>query len=111
MSMTAPSTATSSGCERSSGWSIPNSTRSRLCMASDTATAKADTAHADGADRRARPRGKRSSRLGGFILALNLLSLLILLGGALALNEWTRGLIEARQETLTSQAELLVRVL
>ncbi|MFA4950067.1 MAG: HAMP domain-containing sensor histidine kinase [Brevundimonas sp.] len=51
------------------------------------------------------------SRLGGFILALNLLSLLILLGGALALNEWTRGLIESRQQTLTAQAELLANVL
>jgi len=80
-------------------------------MASDTATAKAEPVLAEGGERRARPRGRRSSRLGAFILALNLLSLLILLGGALALNEWTRGLIEARQETLTSQAELLVRVL
>lgn len=51
------------------------------------------------------------SRLGGFILALNLLSLLILFGGALLLNELRQGLVEARQEALTSQAELLVRVL
>jgi two-component system sensor histidine kinase ChvG len=77
-------------------------------MASDTATAKADTAQPE---RRSRRRGKRSSRLGGLILALNLLSLFILLSGALALNEWNRGLIEARQETLTAQAELLANVL
>jgi len=77
-------------------------------MASDTATAKADTARPE---RRILRRGKRSSRLGGFILALNLLSLFILLSGALALNEWNRGLIEARQETLTAQAELLANVL
>ncbi|KAK0350021.1 hypothetical protein LTR94_030715, partial [Friedmanniomyces endolithicus] len=51
------------------------------------------------------------SRLGGFILALNLLSLLILFGGALLLNEWRRGLIEARQESLGVQAELLANVL
>ena len=51
------------------------------------------------------------SRLGGFLLALNLLRLLILFGGALLLNELRQGLVEARQEALTSQAELLVRVL
>lgn len=51
------------------------------------------------------------SRLGGFILALNLLSLLILFGGALALNEWSRGLINARQESLASQAQLLANLL
>lgn len=51
------------------------------------------------------------SRLGGLILALNLLSLLILFGGALALNEWRRGLVEARQESLSVQAELLANVL
>ncbi len=50
-------------------------------------------------------------RLGGLILALNLLSLLILFVGALTLNEWQRGLIEARQETLVAQAELLANVL
>jgi len=51
------------------------------------------------------------SRLGGLILALNLLSLLILFGGALALNEWNRGLVQARQESLMVQAELLSNVL
>jgi len=51
------------------------------------------------------------SRLGGLIFALNLISLLILLGGALALNEWSRGLVEARQDSLVGQAELLANVL
>ncbi|CAN5193457.1 ATP-binding protein [soil metagenome] len=51
------------------------------------------------------------SRLGGLILVLNLLSLLILFGGALALSELRQGLVEQRQQALTSQAELLVRVL
>lgn len=51
------------------------------------------------------------SRLGGLIFALNLISLLILLGGALALNEWDRGLVEARQDSLVGQAELLANVL
>ena len=73
-------------------------------MASATATAKADTAKA--------PRRRiRVSRLGAFMLSLNLLSLLILFGGALALNEWSRGLIQARQESLRVQAELLSNVL
>ncbi len=51
------------------------------------------------------------SRLGRLILALNLLSLLILFGGALALNEWSTGLIDSRQESLRGQAELLAKVL
>lgn len=76
-------------------------------MASATATAKAEVE--DGRPRRRFRFG--GSRLGGFILALNLLSLLILFGGALALNEWRRGLIEARQESLSVQAELLANVL
>ncbi|MBU2418631.1 MAG: sensor N-terminal transmembrane domain-containing protein, partial [Alphaproteobacteria bacterium] len=80
-------------------------------MASDTAIAKAEPAETADDDRPRRPQRFGGSRLGGFILALNLLSLLILFVGALLLNEWTRGLIEARQETLTAQAELLVQVL
>lgn len=75
-------------------------------MASATVTAKADNETPP--RRRFRFGG---SRLGGFMLSLNLLSLLILLGGALALNEWSRGLIQARQESLTVQAELLSNVL
>ena len=79
-------------------------------MASDTVTARAEPASArSGRPRRAARFG--GSRLGGLILALNLLSLLILFVGALLLNEWQRGLIEARQETLKAQAELLVQVL
>ncbi len=80
-------------------------------MASDTVIARADSpAESDeAAPRRLKRFG--GSRLGGLILALNLLSLLILFGGALALNELRRGLVEARQESLTSQAELLANVL
>lgn len=80
-------------------------------MALDIDTAKADPSRdsEDLAPRRLKRFG--GSRLGGLILALNLLSLLILFGGALALNEWRRGLVEARQETLTAQAELLATVL
>ena len=83
-------------------------------MASATATAKADPAGREpdeDAPVRRRLIHFGGSRLGGLILALNLLSLLILFGGALALNEWRQGLIEARQESLTVQAELLANVL
>ena len=79
-------------------------------MASDTVTAKAEAVSAR-PDRPRRAKRFGGSRLGGLILALNLLSLLILFVGALLLNEWQRGLIEARQETLKAQAEMLVRVL
>ena len=83
-------------------------------MASATATARADLPGGREPDeeRVRRPLFRfGGSRLGGFILALNLLSLLILFGGALALNEWRQGLIEARQESLSVQAELLANVL
>jgi len=83
-------------------------------MASATDTAKADPSarrDAGGEPRRRSLIRFGGSRLGGFILALNLLSLLILFGGALALNEWRQGLIEARQESLKVQAELLGNVL
>ena len=82
-------------------------------MASDIDTAKADPAERSDDEAPGPRRVKRfgGSRLGGLILALNLLSLLILFGGALALNEWRRGLVEAREESLLSQAELLANVL
>lgn len=80
-------------------------------MASDTATAKADPLRPGDAEPRRPLKRFGGSRLGGLILALNLLSLLILFVGALLLNEWSRGLIAARQETLAAQAELLANVL
>ncbi len=80
-------------------------------MASATATARAEPARAAEGERPRRPRRFGGSRLGGLILALNLVSLLILFVGALLLNEWTRGLIEARQETLKAQGEILAQVL
>ena len=87
-----------------------------MASAIDTARAeRADDPVAHDPVEDARPRRRLirfgGSRLGGLILALNLLSLLILFGGALAINEWRPGLIEARQESLTVQAELLANVL
>jgi two-component system sensor histidine kinase ChvG len=81
-------------------------------MASVTDTARADPSDTpEGLPLRRRLIRFGGSRLGGLILALNLLSLLILFGGALALNEWRTGLIEARQQSLLGQAELLAKVL
>ena len=80
-------------------------------MASDTAIAKPDPLPPGAAEPRRSLKRFGGSRLGGLILALNLLSLLILFVGALLLNEWSRGLIQARQETLLAQAELLANVL
>ena len=85
-------------------------------MASATDIARTDPAERDFGAPGELPLRRRlirfgGSRLGGLILALNLLSLLILFGGALALNEWRTGLIDARQESLLGQAELLAKVL
>ncbi len=51
------------------------------------------------------------SRLGRVILALNLLGLAILIGGALVLNELRRGLIEARIDSLTTQGQFIAKIL
>jgi len=71
-------------------------------MASDTGTAKADNG-------RRRSAGFRftGSRLGRTILALNLLGLLILVGGAFAVTEIRQSLVQSRLESLTSQGELV----
>ena len=75
-------------------------------MASDTVTAKAESG-------RSILPGWRftGSRLGRLILALNMLGLLILVGGALVLNEFRRGLLETRIESLTAQAELIADII
>lgn len=51
------------------------------------------------------------SRLGRLIVFLNLLSLAILVVGALVLNEARRGLVEARQESLTVQGQLIAELI
>jgi two-component system sensor histidine kinase ChvG len=75
-------------------------------MASATATAKPEPA-------RPRRTGWRlpGSRLGRLIIALNLLGLAVLIAGALVLNELRRGLIDAKRDSLVTQAEVIVNVL
>ncbi|WP_271084496.1 ATP-binding protein [Brevundimonas sp. NIBR11] len=85
-------------------------------MASAIDTARAEASEPSEEPTQGAALGRRltrfgGSRLGGLILVLNLISLLILLGGALALNEWRTGLVQARQESLLGQAELLAKVL
>lgn len=51
------------------------------------------------------------SRLGRLIIILNLLGLAILIGGALVLNELSRGLINAKIDSLTTQGEFIANVI
>src|ERR1700757_4931213 len=98
-STTAPSTATSSECARSSGSWTRSSTPSRPSMASATDTAS---------DRRDRPRrGPQASRLGRLIVVLNVVSLVILVAGGLVITALRRGLYDARLQSLDSQAHIL----
>ena len=77
-------------------------------MASATGIGKAEPppqAEADRApDRRIRFGG---SRLGRLILGLNLIGLIVLVIGALVLNEFRRGLIAARIDSLSTQSQLI----
>ncbi len=47
------------------------------------------------------------SRLGRLVVGLNIVSLLILLAGAMAVNELQKGLVNAYKDSLTSQAHLI----
>jgi two-component system sensor histidine kinase ChvG len=61
-----------------------------------------------GENPRAGPRMRfRASRLGRLIIGLNLLGLLVLIVGALILNEFSKGLIDSRLDGLTTQVELI----
>src|SRR5215472_5267927 len=105
MSMTEPSTATSSGCARSSVRSTPSSTPSKPSMASATDTARPERG------RRRRRGWLPGTRLGRLIVALNVLGLAILIAGALVLNELRRGLVNARIDSLTTQGELMAQII
>src|SRR5258708_25347424 len=116
MSMTAPSTATSSACARSSAMWTQTSIRSKLSTVSDTAIANPESSPESPPGRRApipRPRGiwPFGSRLGRLIIALNLLGLAILVGGALVLNEFRQGLVQARLESLELEGEVIAKVI
>ena len=63
-----------------------------------------------------RPAGRQGgwplgSRLGRLIVALNLLGLAILIGGALILNELRQGLVNARLESLAIEGEVIANVI
>ena len=67
-------------------------------------------------DKTAKGRAERrrwlpGSRLGRLIIALNLVGLLILIVGALVLNEFRQGLIQARLDSLRTQGELISKVI
>jgi two-component system sensor histidine kinase ChvG len=51
------------------------------------------------------------SRIGRLILVLNLAGLAILVGGALLLNEMRQGLVQARLDSLNTEAQLIANVL
>jgi len=53
----------------------------------------------------------RGSRLGRLIIGLNVLALAILVIGALVLNELRSGLVNARVESLTTQGDLIAKVI
>jgi two-component system sensor histidine kinase ChvG len=87
-------------------------------MASVTVTARARRVRlakaaraAGGAVREGRRRWLPGSRLGRLIIALNLIGLMILIVGALVLNEFRQGLIQARTDSLQTQGELIAKVI
>ncbi|MDB5454776.1 MAG: integral rane sensor signal transduction histidine kinase [Caulobacter sp.] len=77
-------------------------------MASVIATANPDPERAAARRRLTWPRG---SRLGRLIVALNVLALMVLIGGALVLNELRSGLVTARIDSLITQGELIANVI
>src|SRR5581483_12173205 len=96
--------------------------RSKPCMASDTATANPDPGPRGPKARRPRPdragareaQGKKprrpwlpGSRLGRLIVALNIVGLAVLITGVLVLDARRQGLVNARLDSLTTQAELI----
>ncbi len=87
-------------------------------MASGIVTASPEPRTGSGAQEarrsHARPRPAAwplGSRLGRLIIALNLLGLAILVGGALVLNELRQGLIGARLDSLTLEGEVIANVI
>jgi two-component system sensor histidine kinase ChvG len=75
-------------------------------MASDT-----DTASPERRPKRTWIQWIPGSRLGLLIILLNALGLAVLIVGSLVLNEYRRGLIIARQDSLTTQGELIATII
>src|SRR5512134_350393 len=110
MSTTGPSTATSSGCGRSSRTSTTTSPRSRPSTASATATGRRDPppmARAARGEKKNRPLSPITRR----ILAINILALVVLFAGMLFLDNYRRGLIAAELAALQTQTELIAAAL
>ena len=86
-------------------------------MASATATAKSERRQSGkaevktAADRLSRRRWLPGSRLGRLIIALNLVGLVILIVGALLLNEFRQGLVQASTDSLRTQGEFMDQLL
>src|SRR5215831_7574293 len=98
MSTTAPSTATSSGCARSSRPWLTISTRSRRCTAWAIATAS-------------RPLVPRFSALTWRILGFNALALIVLTAGVILVQASGRGLVEERMNSIREQANIVAGTL
>ena len=80
-------------------------------MASDTATKRLDALKTRAADAALWVRRSFISRLGFKILGANLVALVALLVGMAALTENRRGLVEAKVDSLSAQAEIIANVI
>ncbi|MBI1252205.1 MAG: HAMP domain-containing protein [Alphaproteobacteria bacterium] len=105
MSMTAPSTATSSGCARNSEMSTTLSTPSRPSTASDIATTKSDGGGGNPV------RELFASRIARSIFGWNFVGFCILAIGLLAFSEVRSGLTDAQIRSLRLQGDLITNVL
>lgn len=76
-----------------------------------TVTAKPEPAGSEAAKPRRRLAWPRGSRLGRLIITLNVLALVIVVVGALVLNELRSGLVNARIDSLSTQGELIANVI
>lgn len=91
---------------------------SRHSMESDTNTKKPKARslirsrkHNSKPENRGRPRSVIFSRLARVIFMSNLIGLVILISGSMALNQYTRELVNARIENLYSQAGLITSIM
>jgi len=76
-----------------------------------TVTARPEAAGGDPPPPRRRLAWPRGSRLGRLIISLNVLALVIVVIGALVLNELRNGLVNARIDSLSTQGELIANVI